>query len=134
MKNLILLFCIFVNLLSFAKADLVDLASESGGNSNTLPIERIREIIDVKLSNELTRGEYRYVSDSDRWVLKTKSRVVSVMDIDLIQKYQSKQFEVRNISDRYRKIFSDRVTNNLLEKRLKRKVKFKDYQFEDFEY
>lgn len=134
------LFCISIFGQQF---NLPNLASETGGNSNTLPMSKKLNIIDLTASLgvegggsdiiTLKTGDYKFDSLNDQWVLKTKSRVLGVKKIDLIDKYYDKQLEVHTESNNIKR--NTRFINQkFMERFLSKSVKFKNYELKDFEY
>ncbi|RZF23086.1 hypothetical protein DAY19_04765 [Halobacteriovorax vibrionivorans] len=81
----------------------------------------------------LSSGDYDFNSSQNRWVLKTKSRVVSVASIDLIDEYEEKQVEVSNFSSNIRSKIRN-LGSRILERRIKRGVRFKNYKIDDFDF
>ncbi|MGI4991258.1 hypothetical protein ACRXCV_01415 [Halobacteriovorax sp. GFR7] len=132
MKKIILS---FIAVFQFINVNALNLSfvGETGGNSNTLPIERIKEIYDFD-KDKWNIGDYSYDSYLNRWILKTKTRVLSVDSIEMVDMYTEKQTEVLNVSNDFKNKYKNKVPAKLLEKRLKMKVKFKDYKFDDFKY
>ncbi|EPZ50302.1 hypothetical protein M902_1477 [Bacteriovorax sp. BAL6_X] len=132
MKKIILSFIAVFQFINVNALNL-SLVGETGGNSNTLPIERIKEIYDFD-KDKWNIGDYSYDSYLNRWILKTKTRVLSVDSIEMVDMYTDKQTEVLNVSNDFKNKYKNKVPAKLLEKRLKMKVKFKDYKFDDFKY
>ncbi len=134
------LFCISIFGQQFT---LPNLASETGGNSNTLPMSKKLNIIDLTASLggggwsddliTLKTGDYKFDAVNDQWLLKTKSRLLGVKKIDLIDKYYDKQIEVNGVSSNVK---SRRGTFNsrFLELYLKKSVKFENYKIKDFNF
>lgn len=132
MKKIVLSFIAVFQFINVNALNL-SLVGETGGNSNTLPIERIKEIYDFD-KDKWNIGDYSYDSYLNRWILKTKTRVLSVDSIEMVDMYTDKQTEVLNVSNDFKSKYKNKVPAKLLEKRLKMKVKFKDYKFDDFKY
>ncbi|MFG1487442.1 hypothetical protein ABMA77_15310 [Halobacteriovorax sp. RZ-1] len=132
MKKIVLSFIAVFQFINVNALSL-SLVGETGGNSNTLPIERIKEIYDFD-KDKWNIGDYSYDSYLNRWILKTKTRVLSVDSIEMVDMYTDKQTEVLNVSNDFKSKYKNKVPAKLLEKRLKMKVKFKDYKFDDFKY
>ncbi|WP_419173192.1 hypothetical protein [Halobacteriovorax sp.] len=110
------------------------------GNANddwkTLPIIELRGGVvgDIDTLRNLNNiGDFNLDSESDRWILRTRSRLLSVRDIELVDKFETKQFEVKKVSNRLKRL-NDIVDQKYLESIVKRSVKFKDYNIKDFEY
>ncbi|WP_412470472.1 MULTISPECIES: hypothetical protein [unclassified Halobacteriovorax] len=132
MKKIVLSFIAVFQFINVNALNL-SLVGETGGNSNTLPIERIKEIYDFD-KDKWNIGDYSYDSYLNRWILKTKTRVLSVDSIEMVDMYTDKQTEVLNVSNDFKNKYKNKVPAKLLEKRLKMKVKFKDYKIDDFKY
>lgn len=103
---------------SLSLADIIEVEGAGGGGGS------------LKLSYP---GEYDFDSSSNRWFLKTKSRLLSVKRIELIDKFENKQLEVRDVSFNVKKARKN-LSENILKRRILRKVKFKDYKIDDFSY
>lgn len=104
---------------------VIDLSSRSGVVTDSDTWKKINDMKKV--------GDFDFDSISDRWLLKTKSRILSVSDIDLVEKYESKQVEVNNISQDV-KLKNTSVPQRFMKRYIQRNVKFKDYIVEDFDY
>ncbi|WP_146037883.1 hypothetical protein [Halobacteriovorax sp. DA5] len=106
--------------------DVVDMTSKSG----TVTGDDTWKVFD-----DLAKvGEYDYDSTSNRWMLKTKTRVLSVKKIELIDKYRFKQEEVDSSKENIKIKYSRFYNEKLLEKKLKNTLKFKNYILNDFKY
>ncbi|MFG1493959.1 hypothetical protein ABMA75_10360 [Halobacteriovorax sp. ZH4_bin.1] len=109
----------------------------SGGGSGTLRESNVFEINKFEVSYDLLRisrtGEFDFDSDSDRWLLRTKSRVLSIKDIDLVEKYEVKQKEV---DMKAFELNTKRKTVPLqfMKRYLEKNVKFNEYILDDFKY
>ncbi|WP_412463523.1 hypothetical protein [Halobacteriovorax sp. RT-2-6] len=109
----------------------------SGGGSGTLRESNVFEINKLKPNYDLLKisriGDFDFDSDSNRWLLRTRSRILSVSDIDLVEEYEVKQKEV---DLRAFELKSKRkvVPSKFLKMYLKNNVKFKDYIVDDFKY
>ncbi len=110
-------------------------SGEGSDNWRTSGILEIRGIGSGGTSlNIISRGDYDFDSYTNRWLLKTKSRLLSVKDINLITKYSEKQDEVSSVSDEVKSRMERKISAKVLSKKLKRKIKFQNYKLEDFEY
>ncbi|MFG1523139.1 hypothetical protein [Halobacteriovorax sp. ZH1_bin.1] len=98
----------------------------------TLPIIEVEERSGDDLRS-LNSGDFKFDSLSDRWLLKTKSRVLSVENIELIDSYKNKQIEVEDVSFNVKRARKN-MSANILKRRILTKVKFKNYKIEDFNY
>lgn len=127
--------------------------SENGGSSNTLPIsirpelERIlgetsevnkNDVFDLtkSLQIDLTKveaGTYDFDSISEKWILKTRTRLLAVPKIEFIDKFQDKQIEVKKYVDNM-KSYDEKLNDRIIQRKIKRDVKFNTYKQEDFEY
>ncbi|WP_412471023.1 hypothetical protein [Halobacteriovorax sp. RT-2-4] len=114
-----------------------DLRTGSGSTTGDWRVTDIIELnnnaIDLNTLKLSDVGEFDFDSINDRWILKTKGRILSVRNIELIDKFQEKQIEVLDYSINLKKSMRNMGTK-MLEKRIQRGVKFKDYKFNDFNY
>lgn len=109
----------------------------SGGGSGTLRDSNVFEIDKFKADYNLLKisriGDFDFDSDSNRWLLRTKSRILSVSDIDLVEEYEVKQKEV-DLKAFELKSKRKVVPSKFLKMYLKKNVKFKEYVVDDFKY
>ena len=119
----------------------------TGGNSGSLrvlpqDIDYLNDVVDVTLRSDdasvetlrnLVNGDFNYNASDDRWLLKTKTRILSVKNIELVDHFQNKQTEINNIVNSYRRSFSN-PDKRLIKRKLRRDVRFKKYIQEDFKY
>ncbi|AYF43062.1 hypothetical protein BALOs_0038 [Halobacteriovorax sp. BALOs_7] len=115
--------------------DIIDLHSGEGYGGSLSINERdlLIESIGGTSTTDWSVGKYEYVSSLDRWVLKTKTRLLSLKDIELVDKFESKQNEVKNFSNNMRSR-NNRINNRFLKTMLERSIKFQKYKINDFEY
>lgn len=131
MKKIIILICIYIN---------VSAATEGGTNTlrvtqNIINLDSISERLSTEGGTNTLRtlGDFDYDSLTDRWILKTKSRILSVANIDLVDKFKDKQFEVEGVSTRMKRVRSN-MSKSLIKRRILNKVKFENYIIDDFDY
>lgn len=79
----------------------------------------------------LGTGDYDFDSQSNRWFLKTKSRLLSVSNIELIDKFKDTNDTIERISARYSS-FKENRKRAIVEKKIKRLNIVKPYKLDDF--
>ncbi|MFG1500415.1 hypothetical protein ABMA70_09420 [Halobacteriovorax sp. XZX-3] len=147
MKYIIIIFAMFSVYASggvIGGTDTLAPAGKSGviGDVDTLRI--LPSVIDIQDTNSFSKdklistlmktGDFDFDSVNDRWILKTRDRILSVNSIELIEKYNIKQDEVTITKDNILNNYKRSIPKRLLERQLKRNVKFKNYIINDFEY
>ena len=118
-------------------------AGKSGVVGDVDTLRKLPNVIDIKNNDALylnlanrtliKSGDFDFDSTNNRWILKTRERILSVKSIELIDEYQDKQIEVLDYSSNIKKSLKNMGTR-MLERRIKMGVKFKNFKFKDFNY
>ncbi|MFG1482343.1 hypothetical protein ABMA79_13555 [Halobacteriovorax sp. HFRX-2_2] len=146
MKYVIIIFAIFsvyANGGVIGGTDTLAPAGKSGVIGDVDTLRKLPSIIDIKNNDSLyldlssrtllKSGDFDFDSTNNRWILKTRERILSVKSIELIDEYQDKQIEVLDYSSNIKKSLKNMGTR-MLERRIKMGVKFKNFKFKDFNY
>ncbi|MFG1505533.1 hypothetical protein [Halobacteriovorax sp. ZH5_bin.2] len=146
MKYVIIIFTIFsvyANGGVIGGTDTLAPAGKSGVIGDVDTLRKLPSIIDIKNNDSLyldlssrtllKSGDFDFDSTNNRWILKTRERILSVKSIELIDEYQDKQIEVLDYSSNIKKSLKNMGTR-MLERRIKMGVKFKNFKFKDFNY
>ncbi|MFG1505537.1 hypothetical protein [Halobacteriovorax sp. ZH5_bin.2] len=116
-----------------------DLRTGSGTSTGDWRLSNVIELNSGVISGDDTLklsspGDFNFDSVNDRWILKTRGRILSVKTIELVDKYSVKQDEVTITKDNILNNYKRSIPKKMLERQLKRNVKFKNYIIGDFEY
>ncbi|MFG1493955.1 hypothetical protein ABMA75_10340 [Halobacteriovorax sp. ZH4_bin.1] len=116
-----------------------DLRTGSGTSTGDWKLSNVIELNSGVISGDDTLklsspGDFNFDSVNDRWILKTRGRILSVKTIELVDKYSVKQDEVTITKDNILNNYKRSIPKKMLERQLKRNVKFKNYIIGDFEY
>ena len=96
-------------------------------------ISDLTKLLSNRKTQTLGLGSYIFDSDSNRWLIKTNTRVLSLNNIELVDHFYSKQTEVIDLSSSL-KSKNNSISNRYLERSIKRNVKFEKYDLKDFKY
>lgn len=146
MKYVIIIFAFFsvyANGGVIGGTDTLAPAGKSGVVGDVDTLRKLPSVIDIKNNDSLyldlssrtllKSGDFDFDSTNNRWILKTRERILSVKSIELIDEYQDKQIEVLDYSSNIKKSLKNMGTR-MLERRIKMGVKFKNFKFKDFNY
>lgn len=111
---------------TWRSTEVIDLGARSGTVSGDDTWRKFKELAHT--------GEFDFDSSTDRWVLKTRSRLLSVKNIDLVDKFHSKQSEVTSSKNKLEHILKEKFKVSTFEKKATRMIKFKNYELKDFDY